>query len=60
MTPIFKLVFLTVVGFTLVCIGFATFLSTLAEIPEPTVVALFNIGQMGAGAIFGLLSGKAL
>lgn len=62
-TPRFKLIFLTVVGLTVVLLAVGVYLS-LQPRPTPQVIetarALLDLGKGGVGAIFGLLGGKSL
>ncbi len=62
LTPLFKMVFLSVLFLTLLCLGLALYLSLHQETAaiknlNDKVLTVFNLG---CGAIIGLLGGKTL
>ena len=62
-TPRFKLIFLTVVGITVVLLAAGTLISIQPDAsPEAhqTADTLLDFAKAGLGSIFGLLGGKAL
>jgi hypothetical protein len=61
-TPVFRLVFSTVVGITLLCGGVSCWLASSKELTSQQNRVFETSSatwQMGVGAIFGLLGGKA-
>lgn len=61
-TPVFKLVFLSVLLLTLLCLGISVYISLqgvtqAAQNLNEKLLAVFNLG---CGAIIGLLGGKSL
>jgi hypothetical protein len=61
-SPVFKLVFLTVLGLTIVCLAVSLYLAT--SIQNEAVKSLnekvLTVFNLGCGAIIGLLGGKAI
>jgi hypothetical protein len=62
LTPAFKLVFLSVLGITLVCLVLAVFISlqTQNEAIKALNDKLLSVFTLGCGAIIGLLGGRTL
>lgn len=64
-SPMFKLVFLTAAGGTILFIALCVTLALLAGKEPPTLVTelirgMFSLAQIGFGAIVGMLGGKRL
>ncbi len=61
-TPVFKLVFASVLSITLICLGVALYLTL--QTPNDAIKSLnekvLSVFTLGCGAIIGLLGGKAL
>lgn len=64
LTPTFKLVFLSVLGLTLICLLLAVYLSLNAtqgnKAAEALNEKLLSVFTLGCGAIIGLLGGRTL
>jgi hypothetical protein len=62
-TPVFKLVFASVLGITITCLLVSLYLST-RQAPTEAINSLnekvLSVFTLGCGAIIGLLGGKAL
>lgn len=62
-TPLFKLIFLTVVALTVVFLAAGAYIGIqpdLSDQAKTTANALLDLGKAGVGSIFGLLGGKSL
>jgi len=63
-TPLFKFVFGTVVGFAFLCVAMSVFVVVHPPAPSPSATELANTCstcfKMGFGAVVGLLGGQKL